>query len=85
MNTAETDQKLKEAFSHAVPDVLNLVLSDCQKQKGSDMKMKDSGKNRCVSGSWPELPPHLYCLSEVRQASSFTRLITKLPLQSLWM
>ena len=44
MNTAETDQKLKEAFSHAVPDVLNLVLSDCQKQKGSDMKMKDSGK-----------------------------------------
>ena len=43
MNTAETDQKLKEAFSHAVPDVLNLVLSDCQKQKGSDMKMKDSG------------------------------------------
>ena len=41
MNTAETDQKLKEAFSHAVPDVLNLVLSDCQKQKGSDMKLKD--------------------------------------------
>ncbi len=44
MNTAETDQKIKEAFSHAVPDVLNLVLSDCKTQKGSDMKMKDMGK-----------------------------------------
>lgn len=44
MTNTETDEKLKAAFTHAVPDTLNLILSDCEKQKGNIFKMTDIKK-----------------------------------------
>ena len=39
MTERELNEKIRQAYTHAAPDVLNAVLSDCGTQKGSVQKM----------------------------------------------
>lgn len=49
MNTDQNmNQKIKRAFAHATPDVLDSVLSDCKEQKGARIMTKKTNP----SGSW---------------------------------
>jgi hypothetical protein len=48
MRNKDIDSKVKQAFSYAVPDIFDSVLSDCQRQKGkavitADVKEKILG------------------------------------------
>ncbi len=45
MKDTEINAKVRQAFSGAVPDVLESVLSDCREQKGTVVLMTESKKN----------------------------------------
>ncbi len=44
MKNTELEAKVKQAFSHAAPDVLDCVLRRCENQKGNVMIMKEAKK-----------------------------------------
>lgn len=44
MNNNEMEKKIKKAFSHTVPDVMDAILSDCEEQKGSVILMNEKKK-----------------------------------------
>lgn len=44
MTDRELHAKIRQAFSHAVPDVLDAVLSDCEEQRGSVITMTENQK-----------------------------------------
>jgi len=41
----EMEEKIKTAFQHAAPDVLESVLSDCGKQKGTVITLTEKRKS----------------------------------------
>lgn len=44
MANKDTEQKIKQAFSNAVPDIRDSILSDCKSQKGAVIIMTDTNK-----------------------------------------
>ena len=44
MANKDTEQKIKQAFSNAVPDIRDSILSDCKTQKGAVIIMTDTNK-----------------------------------------
>lgn len=46
MKDNEINNKIKEAFSHAAPDILDSVLSDCSQKKGTVIYMTENGKSK---------------------------------------
>lgn len=44
MTDHELSTKIRQAFSHAAPDVLDAVLSDCEEQRGSVIAMAENQK-----------------------------------------
>ena len=44
MADKNTEQKIKQAFSNAVPDIRGSILSDCKSQKGAVIIMTDTNK-----------------------------------------
>lgn len=50
MTNKETEQKIKRAFSHAVPNICDSILSDCQNQKGAVTIMTDIKRKN----PWPK-------------------------------
>lgn len=44
MTDRELNTKIRQAFSHAAPDVLDAVLSDCEEQRGSVIAMAEDQK-----------------------------------------
>ena len=42
MKDTEINDKIKTAFSHAAPDILNSVLSDCSQKKGTVIYMTEN-------------------------------------------
>ena len=40
------EAKVRQAFTHATPDVLDAVLSDCEKQKGKTIMMTENKKKK---------------------------------------
>lgn len=45
MKNIDIDAKIKQAFEHATPNVLESVLSDCREQKGTVIVMKEKKNN----------------------------------------
>ena len=45
MKNVDVEAKLKQAFEHATPNVLESVLSDCREQKGTVIMMKERKNN----------------------------------------
>lgn len=45
MKNVDVEAKLKQAFEHAAPNVLESVLSDCREQKGTVIMMKERKNN----------------------------------------
>ena len=43
MTERELNEKIRQAYTHAAPDVLDAVLSHCGEQKGSAVKMTKTG------------------------------------------
>lgn len=50
MTNKEAEQKIKRAFSHAVPNIRDSILSDCQNQKGAVTIMTDIKRKN----PWPK-------------------------------
>ena len=46
MTERELNEKIRQAYTHAAPDVLDAVLSHCGEQKGSAVKMTKTNNNR---------------------------------------
>ncbi len=46
MKDTEINDKIKTAFSHAAPDILNSVLSDCSQKKGTVIYMTENQKSK---------------------------------------
>ena len=46
MKNREMEEKIKTAFQHAAPDVLESVLSDCGEQKGTVITLTEKKKIR---------------------------------------
>ena len=44
----DMEQKIRDAYAHATPDVLRSVLSDCQEQKGTVIVMTQKKKNWAI-------------------------------------
>jgi len=44
----DMEQKIREAYGHATPDLLKSVLSDCQEQKGTVIVMTQKKKNWAI-------------------------------------
>ncbi len=44
MANKDTEQKIRQAFSNAVPDIRDSILSDCKSQKGAVIIMTDTNK-----------------------------------------
>ena len=44
MTDRELNEKLRQAYEHATPDVLDAVLSDCNEQKGRVVSMTTEKK-----------------------------------------
>ena len=44
MANKDTEQKIRQAFSNAVPNIRNSILSDCKPQKGAVIIMTDTNK-----------------------------------------
>ena len=44
MANKDTEQKIRQAFSNAVPNIRNSILSDCKSQKGAVIIMTDTNK-----------------------------------------
>lgn len=44
MKNREMEEKIKTAFQHAAPDVLESVLSDCGEQKGTAITLTEKRK-----------------------------------------
>ena len=51
MTDRELNEKLRQAYEHATPDVLDAVLSDCNEQKGRVVSMTTEKKKRSLSES----------------------------------
>ena len=49
MADKNTEQKIKQAFSNAVPDIRGSILSDCKSQKGAVIIMTDTNKKTFLS------------------------------------
>ena len=45
MKNMDVETKVRQAFEHATPNVLNSVLSDCREQKGTVIEMKERKVN----------------------------------------
>ncbi|MEG2815713.1 MAG: hypothetical protein RR885_05765, partial [Oscillospiraceae bacterium] len=46
MKNTDIEKKLARAYTHAVPDVLNDILSNCEEQKGKVIEMKTKTNNK---------------------------------------
>ena len=46
MTDRELNEKLRQAYEHATPDVLDAVLSDCNEQKGRVVSMTTEKKKK---------------------------------------
>ena len=46
MTKHEINEKIRQAFDHATPDVWDAVLSDCKAQKGRVYVMTDAKKEK---------------------------------------
>ena len=49
MADKNTEHKIKQAFSNAVPDIRGSILSDCKSQKGAVIIMTDTNKKTFLS------------------------------------
>ena len=54
MKKTAMEQQIKQAFSHAVPDVLDSVLSHCEEQKGKVIMMPEQKKKNPSQPPTPE-------------------------------
>ena len=51
MKNREMEEKIKTAFQHAAPDVLESVLSDCGEQKGTVITLTEKKKIRWIKAA----------------------------------
>ena len=51
MKNREMEEKIKTAFQHAAPDVLESVLSDCGEQKGTAITLTEKKKIRWIKAA----------------------------------
>ena len=46
MTEYEINEKIRQAYTHSTPDVLDAVLSDCKKEKGCAIMMTTNKKRK---------------------------------------
>ena len=51
MTNDELNEKIRQACTHAAPDVLDAVLSDCNEQKGRVILMTTENKKKTMGSS----------------------------------
>ncbi|EEG93088.1 hypothetical protein ROSEINA2194_03036 [Roseburia inulinivorans DSM 16841] len=52
MTNDELNEKIRQACTHAAPDVLDAVLSDCNEQKGRVILMTTENKKKHGQFEW---------------------------------
>ena len=52
MTNDELNEKIRQACTHAAPDVLDAVLSDCNEQKGRVILMTTENKKKTWAVPW---------------------------------
>ena len=51
MKNREVEEKIRTAFHHAVPDVLESVLSDCREQKGTVIALTENKRKSWIKAA----------------------------------